>query len=215
MLKQFVVEDIASKFFAEFPERRAVLESFMKAFHSRHIEYCLTNKKNIAKPQYSVPEFKKYISEYRALLDSEEDSDFILTFGQEVLGYYYMLVERKKRRESVSAGRNTTYKAYLFDNFEYETSDKVSPDEPCKKSRNTKDNDGHTTSRSIGPRLRFQIFKRDNYRCCICGASPKARDDVELHIDHIIPWSKGGETLESNLQTLCSSCNLGKGNLLM
>jgi 5-methylcytosine-specific restriction endonuclease McrA len=35
---------------------------------------------------------------------------------------------------------------------------------------------------------------------------------VELHVDHILPWSKDGETVEENLQTKCSKCNLGKGN---
>jgi 5-methylcytosine-specific restriction endonuclease McrA len=35
-----------------------------------------------------------------------------------------------------------------------------------------------------------------------------------LHIDHIVPWSKGGETALENLETLCSECNLGKSNLL-
>jgi len=36
---------------------------------------------------------------------------------------------------------------------------------------------------------------------------------VELHVDHIFPWSKGGETVFENLQTLCSKCNGGKSNL--
>ncbi len=35
---------------------------------------------------------------------------------------------------------------------------------------------------------------------------------VELHVDHIIPWSKGGETLPENLEVKCTRCNLGKGN---
>jgi 5-methylcytosine-specific restriction endonuclease McrA len=34
---------------------------------------------------------------------------------------------------------------------------------------------------------------------------------VELHVDHVTPWSKGGETTLANLQTLCNKCNLGKG----
>ena len=33
-----------------------------------------------------------------------------------------------------------------------------------------------------------------------------------IQVDHIVPWSKGGETEESNLQTKCKKCNLGKGN---
>ncbi|MBA3804703.1 MAG: HNH endonuclease, partial [Acidobacteria bacterium] len=36
---------------------------------------------------------------------------------------------------------------------------------------------------------------------------------VALHVDHIRPWSKDGETLLENLQTLCSECNLGKSNV--
>ena len=55
------------------------------------------------------------------------------------------------------------------------------------------------------------ILKRDNYRCVICGRGQK--DGVELHIDHIHPWSKGGETVFENLQTLCTVCNGGKSNL--
>jgi len=61
-------------------------------------------------------------------------------------------------------------------------------------------------------RLRYQVLKRDNFSCCQCGASPAKDPSVSLHIDHIIPWSKGGRTTLDNLQTLCSKCNLGKSN---
>ena len=61
--------------------------------------------------------------------------------------------------------------------------------------------------------LRFEIMKRDNYRCKICGAS--SEDGVQLHVDHIIPIAKGGKTEMSNLQTLCERCNRGKSDKLM
>ena len=70
------------------------------------------------------------------------------------------------------------------------------------------------TSRVISDNLRYQVLKRDNFKCCACGASPAKDASVELHIDHIIPWSKGGENKIDNLQTLCSKCNLGKGDSL-
>lgn len=70
------------------------------------------------------------------------------------------------------------------------------------------------TSRDINLRLRFMVMKRDNFKCCACGASPAKNPSVELHIDHIIPWSKGGETVIENLQTLCAECNLGKSNII-
>lgn len=58
---------------------------------------------------------------------------------------------------------------------------------------------------------RFHVFDRDDYRCRACGRTPD-RDGVILHVDHILPRSKGGTDDEGNLQTLCSECNLGKGN---
>lgn len=70
----------------------------------------------------------------------------------------------------------------------------------------------HKTKREINLRTRFLVLKRDNFKCCACGASPAKDPSIELQVDHIIPWSKGGETVIENLQTLCSKCNLGKSN---
>jgi hypothetical protein len=60
--------------------------------------------------------------------------------------------------------------------------------------------------------LRFRVMRRDSFRCQACGRSPAVDAGVQLHVDHIAPWSKGGKTTESNLQTLCEQCNLGKGD---
>ena len=73
----------------------------------------------------------------------------------------------------------------------------------------------HKTSRNVNLRLRYEVFCRDNFKCCICGNSPAKDPATKLHVDHIMPWSKGGETVMENLQTLCSKCNLGKSNLEM
>jgi 5-methylcytosine-specific restriction endonuclease McrA len=70
----------------------------------------------------------------------------------------------------------------------------------------------HKTKREISERLRFRILMRDGFSCKSCGRSPVKELGVELHVDHIIPWSKGGETVPDNLETKCEKCNLGKGN---
>ena len=70
----------------------------------------------------------------------------------------------------------------------------------------------HKTKREISDRMRFKILMRDGFSCQSCGKSPTMERGVELHVDHKLPWSKGGETVEENLQTKCSKCNLGKGN---
>lgn len=67
------------------------------------------------------------------------------------------------------------------------------------------------TKRDPSLSLRFLVMKRDNFCCAACGRSPATLLGLELELDHIIPWSQGGETIEENLQTLCFDCNRGKG----
>lgn len=62
----------------------------------------------------------------------------------------------------------------------------------------------------VKPSLRFEIFKRGNYRCQMCGAT--AKDGATLEIDHITPVAKGGGNDADNLQVLCRDCNAGKSD---
>jgi 5-methylcytosine-specific restriction endonuclease McrA len=58
--------------------------------------------------------------------------------------------------------------------------------------------------------MRFAIFRRDNYRCQICGRTQA--DGVTLEVDHKQAKSKGGSDTWDNLWTLCFDCNRGKSN---
>ena len=58
----------------------------------------------------------------------------------------------------------------------------------------------------IPKKMRAFIYERDGHQCVKCGATE------ELTLDHIKPWSKGGENTVSNLQTMCRRCNCAKGN---
>ena len=62
----------------------------------------------------------------------------------------------------------------------------------------------------VSPQKRFKIFKRDHYRCQICGRT--AQDGLTLEVDHKIPRTKGGGNHPDNLWTLCRTCNRGKGD---
>ncbi len=64
----------------------------------------------------------------------------------------------------------------------------------------------------VRPGIRWQVFERDDFRCVACGMSPRDSKDVILHVDHIVPRSKGGLGTIDNFQTLCQICNIGKSN---
>ena len=71
------------------------------------------------------------------------------------------------------------------------------------------------TPRDINWRLRAKILIRDSCICKMCGDSPAKNPDTMLHVDHILAWANGGETVEENLQTLCAKCNIGKSNAVL
>lgn len=63
---------------------------------------------------------------------------------------------------------------------------------------------------TFSQRTREAIFKRDNYRCVVCGRG--TQDGVTLAADHIRPKDKGGTNAIENGQTLCYEHNLMKRN---
>lgn len=65
---------------------------------------------------------------------------------------------------------------------------------------------------AISLKKRFSVFSRDSFTCRYCGQSaPK----VKLHLDHILPFSKGGDNSLNNLLTACQDCNLGKSDIIL
>jgi len=92
----------------------------------------------------------------------------------------------------------------IDENKDVEPSKNVTPQlQKVKFSGNT---------RTISAGIRVQVLNKDNFRCVFCGRSPATDIGIKLHIDHIVPFSKGGKTTLDNLQTLCQECNLGKSD---
>ena len=54
---------------------------------------------------------------------------------------------------------------------------------------------------------RRALFARDNWRCVYCGSS-----GGRLTLDHVVPRSRGGESIWENVVTSCAPCNHKKGN---
>jgi len=68
------------------------------------------------------------------------------------------------------------------------------------------------TREPISKKLRFEVFKRDSFRCQYCGA---AAPEAVLVIDHVTPVVNGGKSDILNLITSCDPCNAGKGKRLL
>jgi hypothetical protein len=62
----------------------------------------------------------------------------------------------------------------------------------------------------VMPAIRWQVFQRDQWKCVSCGRN--SHNGAILHVDHIIPRSRGGLDSLDNYQTLCDVCNIGKSN---
>jgi len=68
--------------------------------------------------------------------------------------------------------------------------------------------------REFDDETKMRVYQRQNHHCpyCLQEGSRQEFFITDMHADHIIPWSKGGKTVESNCQMLCKKHNLEKGN---
>lgn len=66
--------------------------------------------------------------------------------------------------------------------------------------------------KALSKKLRFEVFKRDSFKCQYCG---RGAPEVVLHVDHIKPVKEGGDNSLFNLVTACQDCNSGKGARLL
>lgn len=180
--------------------------------------YLLKNKEN------SLIEFETYL---KRLISWKEETEkkiqtSILKKRREV--QYSRILDDKNMIRFNFVRKKTKYKQINYVKYPYIErvvyktigSDIVQVREKYKK---LKDINFETTTKAYNminqrklmtKELRDKIKKRDNYTCQKCGKYMP--DEVGLHIDHIIPVSKGGKSVESNLQVLCSKCNGRKTN---
>lgn len=158
--------------------------------------------------------YKKYCQEYAVIyqevIDSEEDIAYkraeccvfeskkhkeISTYHIEVEKVYHSPKERNVYSDKRNYDNNSIYKFI-------KQIEQLDLERERQKAQTEYERSLMTSA------LRYDTLKRDKGRCVLCGAT--AEDGVKLHVDHILPVSKGGKTIPSNLRTLCDRCNLGK-----
>jgi 5-methylcytosine-specific restriction endonuclease McrA len=101
---------------------------------------------------------------------------------------------------------------HFFENFKGIDLESEESSESINESQKTPIEITAEQKRTIPLKLRLKVLQRDNFKCVYCGASPATDPNIQLHIDHIVPFSTGGKTELGNLQTLCQNCNWGKGD---
>ena len=131
----------------------------------------IINYKSENKTNYSLKKFQKI--ENRVLNDSiHKRKEFLIKLKLEV---YY--------RSNAGKVNETRYGNYSFEDLvklykEWQNGNKY--EETIKQERKIMNDD-----------IRYNVLKRDNFTCKLCGIS--AKDGSKLHVDHIIPVSKGGK----------------------
>lgn len=121
----------------------------------------------------------------------------------EIMEYKYLLISVTYRSPG---GRSQYTKGYKY------TVDQLKNVLNKIKESEYKVSSYNTERSKLTSKLRYKILNKFSYTCQYCGATIK--DGAKLHVDHIIPISKGGLTEEDNLTIACQDCNLGKSNIV-
>ena len=181
---------------------RLLIDEDIYKFEAHHIILCNWEKEQREKI--------KLIENKRLAKKREEQLNSILDYDRE----FYFLLTRIQTRYTQYNYMKTPYQAKIVVDKYHASYDYIIERYDRLKSINfeatIEEYNAKEQRRLMTPELRDYIMKRDNYTCQICGKYMP--DGVGLQIDHIIPISKGGKSIKSNLQVLCSKCNGSKSS---
>lgn len=134
----------------------------------------------------------------------------------EVVYSKYVLLHPTCRKEYELLKYNQYKQSDSFKRWraEYKKSDAYKTNRKAQEAKRKALIRGATVAHAVSPDF---ILERDKYRCYICGIkTPKklrgTYEDNAPEVDHIVPLSKGGLHVESNLRCSCRKCNGLKGD---
>lgn len=168
---------------------------------------CGSENKGASKPIVGVDEFIRRAQKIHGL-KYDYSMVFYSTLNENVLircskhGFF----KKRAFRHLEGSGCNQCY-------CELEESKAIRPKHIRDKRRPYKKD--YRRARKYGvyyePINRLKIFKRDKYKCQVCGTKTQVKDmsaDNAATVGHIIPMSKGGSNTYSNTQCQCLKCNV-------
>lgn len=166
---------------------------------------------------WNIIRYDSYDTEITNLL--EEETSFEKTYYKKYK-FFQKMESRMIRAKRLNPQTNITVTArkryvspkgrkWYNDEYNYDYKDLLALFEEAKKIHQSREINKYYR-KQVNASMRYDVLKRDGFRCVICGAT--AKDGAQLHVDHIVPVSRGGKTEMRNLRTLCMQCNLGKSN---
>ena len=164
---------------------------------------------------------------YMATHQHDMDANDLWLYFQTVMNWakMYFPVKRKKILEVQDWGLlyNRYYQnSYNSNVLEQEIQKLLEDDDVTKQagiipyllSDRTPHDEKHLSIRTFSDAQKRRVYEKQQHKCPYCQKSGIDTEYAfeEMEGDHIIPWSKGGRTVEDNLQMLCKKCNNDKGN---
>lgn len=162
------------------------------------------------------------IDMYMAVHQHDEDANELWMYFDEVISWAKRLFPDKEKGITDAQDWGLLYnkykdKSYNSNALKSEMKELLLDDDVTKKSGiipyllsdRTKHDEKHLSLRAFSEAQKRRAYTKQNGICPMCG---KHYEYDEMHGDHIIPWSQGGKTVDSNLQMLCQMCNNDKSD---
>lgn len=164
---------------------------------------------------------------YMAIHQHDADANDLWLYYQSVINWAKMMFPTKRKGITDTQDWGLLYNE--FHNNQYNTNvleaeiQKLIMDDDVTKnagiiryvlSNKTKHDEKFLSIRAFSDTQKHRAYEKQGHKCPICLANGIDTEYAfeDMQGDHIIPWSKGGRTIDENLQMLCTKCNNTKGN---
>ena len=169
----------------------------------------------------------KSIDMYMAKHQFDPDANDLWQYFQQVMAWAKMIFPKARKGITDCQEWGILYNKYHTNSYntniiETDIQRLIADDDVTKKSGivqyllspRTEFDEKYLSIRAFTQSQKLRAYEAQNHRCPICmrnGIEVEYTID-EMQADHIVPWSKGGRTIDSNLQMLCTKCNNDKSN---
>lgn len=189
-----------------YPNKKAYPEQIQKLYHLVEELETLQDAKQIIE-NYKA-EYQQYLGDVPDFIMKEDEAGFYSRLGFATINESVLTVEYKF---SYTSGGGMAQRSFTVPMTEETIAELIK----VLESKLTATAFAKEQRTLMTKKLREFIKARDHFTCCNCGNSTSIEPNLLLEIDHIVPVSKGGRTVEENLQTLCWKCNRAKSNKIM